>query len=125
MGLGILWQSGFLPFRIQDSPSESRSKPRHWMESRHSSAKFIALDGNLCTKFVAVFQVAKPGYPGFSPEREEPARFRRERGYPAGLWKSLLSQQLQRELAREQAESEEGHGVLCFANPEVGRPSHL
>ena len=33
-GLGnILW------FQIQDSPCESRSKPRHWKESRHSSAK--------------------------------------------------------------------------------------
>lgn len=55
-GLGnILW------FQIQDSPSERRAKSRHWKESRHSSAKFIALDGNRCAKFLAVFQVVKPG----------------------------------------------------------------
>ena len=101
-GLGnILW------FQIQDSPCESRSKPRHWKESRHSFAKFIALDGNLCSLSSGQTWTV----PGFSPEREEPARFRSERGYAAGLWKSLYSQQLQRELAREQAESEEGHGV--------------
>ena len=84
-----------------------RAKARHWKESRHSSAKFIALDGNLCSLSSGQTWTV----PGFSPEREEPARFRRERGYAAGLWKSLYSQQLQRELAREQAESEEGHGV--------------
>ena len=127
MGLGILWQSGFLPFRIQDSLSESRSKPRHWMESRHSSAKFIALQSfkwpNLdCTQ---VFRLSEKNLRGL--DVKEDIQLVYGKVYSLNSCKENWpgnKQKVKKAMAFQEGRWYDS-ASLYFANPEVGRPSHL